>query len=124
LVEDNDIRDDAGDGEETSRPRGGGGGGRRPQQSGSRNRRFDRRRKGPTKGCGPRCIGYKGATISYKQLDVLKRYVTDRGKIRPRRQTGICAKHQRPLAQAIKRARYMALLPYTSEHVFSSDDQR
>jgi ribosomal protein S18 len=123
LVEDNNIREDLGDSEETSsRPRGGGGG-RRQHQSGSRNRRFDRRRKGPTRGCGPRCIGYKDATISYKQLDVLKRYVTDRGKIRPRRQTGTCAKHQRPLAQAIKRARYMALLPYTSEHVFSSDEQ-
>jgi small subunit ribosomal protein S18 len=45
----------------------------------------------------------------------LKRFITDDGKIRPRRQTGVCAKHQRELARAIKRARHLALLPYTGE---------
>jgi small subunit ribosomal protein S18 len=43
---------------------------------------------------------------------LLKRYVTEDGKIRPRRQTGTCARHQRALAGVIKRARYIALLPY------------
>ncbi len=57
----------------------------------------------------------KGSTIDYKQGDVLRRYITDDGKIRPRRQTGVCAKHQRELARAIKRARHLALLPYSGE---------
>ena len=60
------------------------------------------------------CID-KSMNIDYKQAEVLRRYVTDDGKIRPRRQTGICAKHQRALARAIKRARHMALLPFTGE---------
>ena len=55
----------------------------------------------------------KHLTIDYKQVDVLRRFVTEEGKIRPRRQTGTCAKHQRDLAGAIKRARHIALLPYT-----------
>lgn len=57
----------------------------------------------------------KNATIDYKQVEVLRRYITDDGKIRPRRQTGACAKHQREMARAIKRARHLALLPYTGE---------
>jgi small subunit ribosomal protein S18 len=52
-------------------------------------------------------------SIDYKKGDMLRRFVTDEGKIRPRRQTGTCARHQRVLAGAIKRARYIALLPYT-----------
>jgi len=55
--------------------------------------------------------------ISYKDPTLLRRYISDRGKIGPRRRTGNCAKHQRALAQAIKRARHLALLPYTSEHI-------
>jgi len=47
----------------------------------------------------------------------LQRYISDRGRIQPRRRTGVCAKHQRRLALAIKRARFLALLPYTPEHV-------
>jgi small subunit ribosomal protein S18 len=58
----------------------------------------------------------KNLEIDYKQPDVLRRFVTDRGKIRPRRQTGTCAKHQRPLSVAIKRARHLALLPFAVEH--------
>jgi small subunit ribosomal protein S18 len=50
--------------------------------------------------------------INYKDADVLRRFVTDRGKILPRRITGSCAKHQRELAVAIKRARALAFLPY------------
>ena len=53
-------------------------------------------------------------SVDYKQVDLLRRYVTERGKIRPRRQTGACAKHQRMVTEAIKRARHMALLPYTA----------
>jgi len=56
----------------------------------------------------------KNLSLDYKQVDVLRRYVTERGKIRPRRQTGLCAAHQRRLAEAIKRARYLALLPFTA----------
>ncbi len=54
----------------------------------------------------------KHLAIDYKQSHLLRRFVTDEGKIRPRRQTGTCAKHQRELAGAIKRARHIALLPY------------
>lgn len=54
-------------------------------------------------------------TIDYKDLGALKKYVTDRGKILPRRVSGNCAKHQRELTIAIKRARHIALLPYVSE---------
>jgi small subunit ribosomal protein S18 len=54
-------------------------------------------------------------TIDYKNVDLLRRYVTEDGKIRPRRQTGACARHQRELARAIKRARHLALLQFTSE---------
>jgi small subunit ribosomal protein S18 len=54
----------------------------------------------------------KHLAIDYKQADVLRRFITEEGKIRPRRQTGTCAKHQRLLAGAIKRARHISLLPY------------
>ena len=54
-------------------------------------------------------------TIDYKDAVKLRRYVTDRGKILPRRVSGNCAKHQRALTVAIKRARNIALLPYTTE---------
>ncbi len=54
----------------------------------------------------------KNLRIDYKNVDMLKRYVTEEGKIRPRRQTGNCAKHQREIAGAVKRARHIALLPY------------
>ncbi len=54
----------------------------------------------------------KVKTIDYKQYDMLRRFVSDRGKIRPRRQTGTCARHQRHLSVAIKRARHLALLPF------------
>jgi small subunit ribosomal protein S18 len=53
--------------------------------------------------------------IDYKEAPRLRRYITERGKILPRRITGNCAHHQRQLTAAIKRARVMALLPYTSE---------
>ena len=52
--------------------------------------------------------------IDYKDLDRIGRYVTERGKILPSRLTGTCAQHQRVLTRAIKRARFMALLPYVT----------
>ncbi|MFZ5820418.1 MAG: 30S ribosomal protein S18 [Chloroflexota bacterium] len=58
----------------------------------------------------------KELVIDYKKVDLLKRYITDDGKIRPRRQTGACAKHQREVAAAIKRARHIALLPFTGKY--------
>ena len=53
--------------------------------------------------------------IDYKESDNLRRYVNEYGRIRPRRQTGTCAKHQRSLARAVKRARHIALLPFVAE---------
>jgi small subunit ribosomal protein S18 len=53
--------------------------------------------------------------VDYKDISKLRRYITERGKILPRRITGNCANHQRQITIAIKRARTMALLPYTSE---------
>ena len=55
----------------------------------------------------------KNKKIDYKDVDTLKEYVTERGKILPRRITGNCAKHQRALTVAIKRARHIALMPYS-----------
>lgn len=54
--------------------------------------------------------------IDYKDLDTLKNYITETGKIVPSRVTGTNAKYQRQLAAAIKRARYLSLLPYTDQH--------
>jgi small subunit ribosomal protein S18 len=53
--------------------------------------------------------------INYKESDILRRFITERGKILPRRITGTCAKHQRALALAIKQARSIALLPFVAE---------
>jgi small subunit ribosomal protein S18 len=57
----------------------------------------------------------KTKVIDYKQSDLLKRYINQQGKIRSRRDTGTCAKHQRMVARAIKRARHMALLPFATD---------
>jgi small subunit ribosomal protein S18 len=57
----------------------------------------------------------KEVVIDYKNISLLQRFITDEGKIRPRRQTGTCAKHQRQVARAIKRARHLALLPFAGE---------
>jgi len=53
--------------------------------------------------------------IDYKDVDMLRKFITERGKILPRRITGTCAKHQRALAQAIKRARIIAMLPFVAD---------
>ena len=57
----------------------------------------------------------KTETIDFKDSDKLKKYITDRGKILPKRITGTCAMHQREVTTAIKRARIVALLPYTAD---------
>lgn len=76
----------------------------RPRRSGGM-----RRRKKVCVFCG------KDNVIDYKDAAKLKRYVSERGKILPRRITGNCAKHQRALTVAIKRARHLALMPYVQE---------
>ncbi|MFQ5879271.1 MAG: 30S ribosomal protein S18 [Dehalococcoidia bacterium] len=55
--------------------------------------------------------------IDYKDVDTLRRFLSDRARIEPRRKSGTCAKHQRALSVALKRARHLALLPYTGEHI-------
>jgi len=55
--------------------------------------------------------------IDYKNVELLRPYLTEHARIRPRRMTGVCAKHQRRLARAIKRARHLALLPFSPEHI-------
>ena len=74
-------------------------------------RRVVRRRK---KVCAF-CADKTNAGIDYKDVNKLKRYVSERGKILPRRITGNCAKHQRALQVAVKRARHVALMPYVLE---------
>ena len=70
-------------------------------------------RKGRKKVC-QFCVE-KVESIDYKDVAKLRRYTSERSKILPRRVTGTCAKHQRELTTAIKRARHLALLPYTSD---------
>ncbi len=74
----------------------------------SRRRPFNRRKK-VCVFCG------KDNVIDYKDVNKLKRYISERGKILPRRITGNCAKHQRALTVAIKRARHVALMPYVQD---------
>jgi small subunit ribosomal protein S18 len=85
------------------------GGGRSNRGGGRGGRRYGRSRV-----CNF-CVD-KVTRIDYKDHEMLRRYITERGKIQPRRQTGTCAKHQRALATAIKRARHVALLPFTGAH--------
>lgn len=61
-------------------------------------------------------LNQDGAEIDYKQLDVLKSYITEAGKIIPGRVTGTTVQNQRKLAKAIKQARFLALIPYTDKH--------
>ena len=90
--------------------------GRRRQQGGNSRSSTKRRR-----GFRPRrkkvcyfCTNM-GIVIDYKDFDLMRRYISDRGKIMPRRRTGTCPRHQRDLARHIKKAREIALLPYTSD---------
>ena len=61
------------------------------------------------------CADKANAVIDFKDVNKLKRYVSERGKILPRRITGNCAKHQRALTVAVKRARHIALMPYSMD---------
>lgn len=61
------------------------------------------------------CADKEHDVIDYKDVNKLKRYVSERGKILPRRITGNCAKHQRALTVAVKRARHIAIMPYTTD---------
>ncbi len=65
-----------------------------------------------------RCFfcGDESSKVDYKDMRRLRKFISDRGRILPQRATGLCAKHQRQVAKAIKRARELALLPYVSEH--------
>lgn len=88
--------------------------GSRGQRSGSRRpyrRGYSSRRKV--------CVfcADKEKKADWKDVNELNRFVSDSGHIRSRRKTGTCAKHQRRVAEAVKRARHMALLPYTMEHM-------
>ena len=62
----------------------------------------------------PLCAN-KELVLDYKNADQLKKFINDKGKILPRRATGACAKHQREITLAVKRARHIAILPYTQE---------
>jgi|TARA_B110000263_G_C15193596_1_gene457232 small subunit ribosomal protein S18 len=81
----------------------------RPQQKKARSRYFSRR-----KAC-QFCVD-KVDYVDYKDTDKLKKFLSDRFMIESRRKTGVCAKHQRFLARAVKRARQLALIPFTSAH--------
>jgi len=83
---------------------------RRPRRSSGGDRRFTRRRR--------TCYfcAEKVNSLDYKQVDLLKRYIKEDGRIRPRRETGACAKHQRMVATAVKRARHMAILPFAADN--------
>lgn len=74
---------------------------------------FSRHRRPRKKACDF-CVD-KVEGIDYKEVNVLRKYVSERGKILPKRISGTCAKHQRQLTTAIKRARHVALLPFSSD---------
>jgi small subunit ribosomal protein S18 len=78
--------------------------------SGRRGSRSVRRRRGQRK---EDYFAVNDMVPNYKDVDTLRRFITERAKIRPRRQTGLSAKNQRKLAREIKRARHLALLPFT-----------
>ena len=87
----------------------------------SRNRPQTARRRGRPRFFSRRrvcsfCVDHV-ESIDYKDLPRLRRYISDRARIEPKRKSGTCAKHQRVLSIAIKRARHIALLPFTEEHV-------
>ena len=83
----------------------------RPERPERDNRRGGR--KGRKKVCG--CCVDKVESLDYKDVARLRRYISERAKILPRRVTGTCARHQRELTVAIKRARHLALLPFSSD---------
>ena len=112
-----------------------GGQGPRPGGPGGYQQRGPRPQGGPRPGGRPRgryaprrrvcafCVEHV-KLIDYKDFERLRRYVSDRGKIEPRRKSGVCAKHQRALSTAIKRARHLALLPYVPMQTMRSGIRR
>ncbi|GBD11472.1 30S ribosomal protein S18 [bacterium HR23] len=86
------------------------------QATGAQRKKARRRYYPPRKKACPFCVE-KGLAIDYKNIPLLKRFIGEQMKIEPRRKTGVCAKHQRRLATAIKRARHLALLPFVPDHV-------
>ena len=119
LAENQDTNRDTGGAERSTVARGAPQG--RDRDRGSRRSAPRRRPYGQRRGGRRRRRCYfcaeKVKTIDYKDVSLLRQYLNDRGLIRSRRRTSTCAKHQRMLARAIKRARHLALLPYTAEHV-------
>jgi small subunit ribosomal protein S18 len=87
--------------------------GRGPRRQDRPDRRGGRRRFRPRRKVCSFCVD-KVTHIDYKEVDTLRRFVDNHGKIIPRRKTGTCAKHQRRLAMAVKRARHLALLPFVA----------
>ena len=75
------------------------------------------KRRGPARRRKKVCVfcGKENNEIDYKDVNKLKRYVSERGKILPRRITGNCAKHQRAITVAVKRARHMPIMPYVAD---------
>ena len=75
------------------------------------------KRRGPVRRRKKVCVfcGKENNEIDYKDVNKLKRYVSERGKILPRRITGNCAKHQRAITVAVKRARHLAIMPYVAD---------
>ena len=110
----------ASDGPPSSAP--GDGEGRGPAREGAGG--DDRRPRGGGRGGRRRRVCIMCAdhmkTVDYKNVSFLRRFISDRGRIDTRRKTSACAKHQRAIATGIKRARHLALLPYTAEHIRSS----
>ena len=101
-----------------------GGSGRDRRDSDDRGGRPDRRRSMGHGRKAPMFVPAEVATMDYKDVDRLRRLVSDRGRIEPRRKTGLTAKDQRKLTLAIKRARFVALLPYTAAHLRSTAEFR
>ncbi|MQF95706.1 MAG: 30S ribosomal protein S18 [SAR202 cluster bacterium] len=100
-------------------PRFGGGGSRPGGRPGGRPRgRFAPRRRVCTF-----CVEHV-KHIDYKEIDKIRRFVSERAKIEPRRRTGVCAKHQRALRTAIQRARQIALVPFVAYHAYSGGTRR
>lgn len=62
------------------------------------------------------CYMCTGKEVDYKDVEVVKRFINERGKILPRRVTGTCSRHQRHIAQQVERARAIALIPYTEQN--------
>lgn len=76
---------------------------------------MDKRRGGMRRKKVCQCCAEKVETIDYKDVEKLRKYISERGKILPKRITGTCAAHQRAVTKAIKRARVVALLPYVAD---------